>query len=899
MLRKFRSIAIVLAVLCVVAISGLVVVAKIYEDEVKARLVEAINAQLNAPVTVKSMELTLIERFPRASMRLTEVLAKEVRTDDQAPDTLLFANELFLEFSLWDMLQGNYTVEQVHGSGVKLYPGLDRNGNETYVIWKTDTTNTAASTIALDKVSFKDLVVRFMDGSSGVVVRSHHDDLKLKGKFTEELNEIILSGDAHLVDWTDDGKLVIADRRAQHLHLQMTFSDGSFHIRKGEVAMGKVPMELVLSVVPGTKGKEIDLRANGLGLPLAEVTGLLPDFLRKHLWNYGLQGDVDLALRYSGPIDGEGPILSVGAKLSDGRVKEKRSNTTFTDIHGELALELTAKGVARKLVVQNFAAKSTSGSISGNWNSNGLKNATLKADLKGDIALADLIRFVRMDTLEQVQGRLLADAHVNGRLRDVSDLKVRDLASLKIDGTIALRDASLKLKGARHRVTHMNADMALMGNDAAVHGLKAEFHGEPIELRGTLRNLVPYLIFDDQTLSIHAQGHSPAIDLARLLQDDEKSDVTANDYVLTLPRTFELDLTANVDRLTFNEFVATDLTGRIRINDRVLTVSPVNFNTASGSVNGDLVLDTRSTGRNATYPLKINARVNDIEMQELFAEFKDFGQDFIGHRHLKGRTTSTIAFTAPLSSSLKIDLQQLVCLVDVSIENGSIKGHQPLLEVADHLQKNKLVAPFVNVNELRNRLADVRFSKLENQIEIRDGAVHIPSMEVKSNAMDLEISGTHWFDDRIDHHINFRLSDLFRIGKQVKDEFGPVVDDGTGMRIYLHMYGNAYDPQFANDGAMASAKRKEQFKQEKEELRSILKEELGLFRKKDTPTAPVKEEPARPKAVIVLEETPSSEAGSSTASTTPIIVEEKPRKGLGRLIKEEEKPKERFVIEEE
>ena len=28
--------------------------------------------------------------------------------------------------------------------------------------------------------------------------------------------------------------------------------------------------------------------------------------------------------------------------------------------------------------------------------------------------------------------------------------------------------------------------------------------------------------------------------------------------------------------------------------------------------------------------------------------------------------------------------------------------------------------------------------------------------------MDLELSGTHWFDDRIDHHLNFRLSDLFR-----------------------------------------------------------------------------------------------------------------------------------------
>lgn len=897
MLRKLRLLLIAMAALGVLSFSALMVIGKLYEDEVKAELVSAINAQLNAPVTVGGMDLTLIERFPKASMRLTDVLAREVRTDELAPDTLLHAKELFLEFSLWDLFRGNYNVEHVHGQVVKLYPGLDANGSETYIIWKTDTLATS-STIALDKVSFQDLQLRYTDGRSGIVIRSVHDELKLSGRFAGELNEMTLNGDAHLLDWIDDGALVIADRKAQHLRLEMSFGNGAFHINKGEVAMGKVPMELVLDLVPGKKAKELDLRANGLGLPLADVTELLPDFLRKHLVNYGMQGDVDLALRYSGPIDGDGPSLSVGAKLSRGRVKEKKTNTMFTDITGELALELSPKGTPTKLSVQRFNARSGSGSVSGNWRSNGLKNASLNADLKGDIALADLFRFAQIDTLEQVQGRLKADANVEGRLRDVGDLRVSDLASLKITGKVALRDASLKLKGARHRITHMDADLALQGNDAAVNGLKAEFHGNPIQLRGYLRNLVPYLIFNDQKLVIQAQGSSPNIDLAGLLEEDGPGGNTTNDHVLTLPRTIDLDLSAQVDRLVFEKFTATGITGNIRIKDRVLSVSPMSFSTANGSVTGDLLLDTRATGKGAVYPFKINARIQDIEMRELFTEFQDFGQDFIGHRHLKGSTDATITFNAPLSPDLKLDLQQLICLVDVSIENGSIKGHKPLLEVADHLQKNKLVAPFVNVNELRNRLADVRFSKLENQIEIRDGAVHIPTMEVKSTAMDLEISGTHWFDDRIDHHINFRLSDLFRIGKPAKDEFGPIVDDGTGMRIFLHMYGNAYDPEFANDGAMAAARRKEQFQQEKQELRSILQEELGLFKKKGTATPETTEEKVeRPKAVIIIEDVPAPENGS-TASTTATIPVEKPRKGLGRLLQEEEKPRERFVIEE-
>ena len=552
--------------------------------------------------------------------------------------------------------------------------------------------------------------------------------------------------------------------------------------------------------------------------------------------------------------------------------------------------------------MKDLSARSGSGTISGNWDSNGLKNAALKADLKGDIALADLFRFVQLDTLEQVHGRLMADAKIEGRIRNIADLKAHDLKALKITGTAALRNASLKLKGARHRVTAMDVDLALHGNDASIHGLKAEFHGNPIKLNGELKNLVPFLVFDDQKLSIEARGSSPHIDLAGLLRDPGANEEAEKDYKLTLPALIELDLSASVEELVFEEFTATAINGRITIKDRVLVVSPMTFNTAQGAVLGDLQLDTRAKGANATYPLAINATIKGIEMADLFREFQDFGQQFIGHRHISGRTGARVKFNAPLTPDLKFNMEDLVCIVDVAIDNGAIKGHAPLMEVATYLRSNKLVAPFVNINALEQRLADVRFSRLENQIQIRDGAVHIPSMEVKSSAMDLEVSGTHWFDDRIDHHVNFRLGDLFRMGKPANDEFGPIVDDGTGMRIFLHMYGNAYDPQFGTDGAMAAARRKQQFQQEKEEFKSILREELGLFRNKakEVPLASgEKEEPPAPKAVIVLEDPdPTEKSSTADVSATPKI-EEKPKKGLGKLFQEEKEEKPQIIILED
>jgi len=95
MLRRIRNVFLGLAALVVLALSALFVIAKVYGTEVKVKLVGALNERLLTPVTVSDMDLTLISRFPRASMRLRDVKIDEVRTDGAQPDTLLAARELF------------------------------------------------------------------------------------------------------------------------------------------------------------------------------------------------------------------------------------------------------------------------------------------------------------------------------------------------------------------------------------------------------------------------------------------------------------------------------------------------------------------------------------------------------------------------------------------------------------------------------------------------------------------------------------------------------------------------------------------------------------------------------------------------------------------------------------
>jgi hypothetical protein len=79
--------------------------------------------------------------------------------------------------------------------------------------------------------------------------------------------------------------------------------------------------------------------------------------------------------------------------------------------------------------------------------------------------------------------------------------------------------------------------------------------------------------------------------------------------------------------------------------------------------------------------------------------------------------------------------------------------------------------------------------------------------------------------------MKFDFRDL--LGADRDSEFGTVIDDETGMKIFLRMYGDLDNPTIEWDKSSRKQEAKEQWAQEKETLKSILKSEFGVF-KKDT-----------------------------------------------------------------
>jgi hypothetical protein len=143
------------------------------------------------------------------------------------------------------------------------------------------------------------------------------------------------------------------------------------------------------------------------------------------------------------------------------------------------------------------------------------------------------------------------------------------------------------------------------------------------------------------------------------------------------------------------------------------------------------------------------------------------------------------------------------------------------------------LSKFIHVEELR----DIKFSTLTNTITIKDESVIIPKMSIQSNALNLEIGGIHYFDNRIEYYFNVFLKDLIAAKwkkRKTEDEFGEFIEEEGGARIYLKMVGTMDNNKITIDNKGVKDKLKDDMKKENQDFKQIFYEEFGLFKNDST-----------------------------------------------------------------
>jgi hypothetical protein len=267
--------------------------------------------------------------------------------------------------------------------------------------------------------------------------------------------------------------------------------------------------------------------------------------------------------------------------------------------------------------------------------------------------------------------------------------------------------------------------------------------------------------------------------------------------------------------------------GSLKLSAHLLLLEQLKFKHAQGFWTGKLQLNEQTP---AAFEIATNGAAKKVDLGYLFKEWENFDQAILTDQHLSGIGNFDFAVRTNYDYFKGLDEASLKVRVHCVIDNGRLL-HAPILQdLANTLTigKGKAILGAKNQAALQQKLKDVRFDRLENTFVIAERQLSFEKMHIASSALDLDLVGSHSFEHQIDYAVGLRLRDL--LVQETQTEFGEILDDGTGLRLFVRISGSLDDPKVSWDKKGKKEAAQQQFERSQQESKEMLKATFGLYK---------------------------------------------------------------------
>lgn len=812
--------------LCIVA---LITVSLLYGDSITAFVIKKVNENLNTEVSVKKAEFSIFKRFPNAAVVFSDVVIKpnkDFKTSNQKQN-LLKCKNIYIEINIIKLLFKDYSINRIVAEDGEINLMVNEDGQQNFDVFKkSETPDQGKSTsVKLSGILFHKFKYQYHDLKQAVNLIGYAKEISLKGLINGDVYNFNIAFDVlshHLllknVEYLQNRKLESA--------LVLKKQGDIIYIETSKLNIEGIDLDFKMAYNTN-ENSEIDLLAKATDVNLAGFQRLIPDEYQKYVSSFESKGKTSLLLTVKGKTYGNFlPHVEMNFSVRNGTIRQTKTNIKLTDvncngIYSNGSRNSSASSIFR---ISNFSSHLQQGEIKGNFNYSNFTSPEINIDVKTLIDLGHIKKFLSIDTIENLEGKLSAAINLHAGFKNSGSFKRENIRSFNIAGNANLKDAQLKLKNSNYLYNEINSQI-ILGHDFQFESLTLKIDNNDFFIKGTLFDAVPYLLKQNNTLNLRAELRSQNLDLSKYFEKEPaKPSSDKYDASMLFPEDLLAELNVSVSNFTLKRFHAKNTVARVNYKPGMYTLNSAVFETMKGRVsgNGAVLLD-----QNKTLMVKGQTTIKKIDIKQLFYVFENFGQNILRDNHLKGILTGDILFSCEWDDKMNLDKNKVLVESNLEIVNGELLNFEPLLGLSS----------FISLSELK----DIKFSTLRNQIFIRHQQIIIPNMDISSSAFNISGSGIHNFDNHYTYHINVLLSEvLARKAKQNKkenSEFGVVEDDGLGKtKIPLMIVGFNNDYKISYDTKGLKEIIKESVQGQKRELKSIFKEEFGFYKNDSTVT---------------------------------------------------------------
>ncbi len=799
----------------------------IFDRQLTAILVKTVNNQLSVKLEFETARLHLLKRFPGASVEFNNVIinsSPRFATEQfQSIETgiLLKADRASFEFSLKDLLNKNYTIESISLNRGLLQLLTDSAGGVNYEIRSRTIQSNNDNIINLEKVNIRDLSVNYINKATGLIFSGTVENSKIKAHFDNKTFDLIITSVLTLEQFGVNTIKIHPDARF-NADIKLSGKEGELIFDRSLIKFDDFSFNINGFIKPG---ESIFLKIEGNNIDLAKVKNYLPKTIAERYSEYVPGGKLKAECLLSGPMSRiQNPRANLKFSVMNGRILYKKSNIRLENLtltgsytNGVKAAPVTSKFELNKCSFNIGSADFITSLLIENF-----INPFIRFNLSGEVIPFEIQKFFQIPWLLSSEGSARINIKTEGYLPKKENYSISDFLLLNPMAIIQLKSFGIEHRNKKYSFANASGFLTIASSLWA-EDLSFTYNNQRYIINGGFENFQDWITEKSDRIKINATINTGKINLSTIFPvvPDKEEKKNYGTKALKMPEGFETVLNLKAESIIWDKLEAENVNGLINYKPGILSVKDFSTDSFDGNIEGSFLLSEKE--KSDGYFFQGNFSIKDVNIRECFQTFNNFGQNFIVSGNISGTLSGSLKMLMQFDTLFKPDIRSLHAEGKYIIENGALINFEPV----------KALSKFIKINELEN----ISFSRLENDLFIRNNYLIIPQIDIFSSAADFTASGTHYFDNTFEYHIKAYLSELLS-GKlrnnKFTSEFGSIEDDGLGRTsVFLKISGKGRDVKVSYDLRAARNKIRESLKNEKNKLKTILNEEYSSY-KRDT-----------------------------------------------------------------
>ena len=812
MKQIFKRILKILLLTLFIIGSIVFVITTYFADDIEKSVIRKIQQSLQAPLILDDVEFTIYENFPAASVKITNLLVMESKKFNN--DTLLFTKRAYVEISLLDIINKKYNLQNIIITDAKINVKYNNLNTPNFLIFKKTTDN--KNPVSIKKITL--LKTQLNIKKETPIVNMSWD-----------LNRAIIS--INNVDYTFNiagfsNKLVVGTTDYMNTKTFDFIANTQITRDTIEILKSDLNIEDILFNITGVilKGKILDLEIDGKKQKINQIITHLPENIQKVCSQFIANGEITFHSSLRGLINKKNnPLFEMNYKIIKGgfNLKYVPFKLHNVRINGELNNGKDRNFNSTKITANLFKAQTKGGYINGEFILKNLNNYFLNSQFTSSWDLAEVNQYFKDSPFIGLRGTLLTNTSYKGNI--AFDIRFKNMflnALHKSDVTV--KNIKFNYKLFPLKFSFKSIDCKLDKHKVLINSCQSTISETDINFKGEILNLIPYIlggapkIYVDGNIRSTYTNFSEFMTLGSISDDNKKGEEKT-----IMPNWVDANTIIDIKNFSYENFIASDLNGVISCKKGEINGKNLNALSLNGEIAGEFTL---SEPIRKNLKLVSNIALKKINIRNSFDAFNSYGQTFIVKEQLKGMGSAEINIESYWGPNFVLDKKNLKVKSHLIIEKGELIDFKPL----------ESLSSYVSLEELKN----VKFSTLENTIDVANEIVTIPTMEIKSSALSVVLSGTQTFNQEINYEITLLLSELLSTSFRKKNtqitEFGEKQENGKIFNtIYFKMTGNTDNPKISLNKIRFMDDVNKSVKKEKAIISNILKADILQKEKKE------------------------------------------------------------------